>query len=97
MPVSMTHFIFIKMVINKSGFSLTPYLESLTPTFWLGAPFFQKIYSKLHCGTPNYGQRCLWDSYFQNASDSPVNIACVFFFLFDRIHVFFCYVVYLLG
>ena len=52
-----------------SGFSLTPYLESFTHTFWLGTPVFPRISSNLHCGTPTFSKRCLWDSYFQNPSD----------------------------
>ena len=34
----------------KTGFSLTPYLESFTPTFGLGTPVFPRIFSNLHCG-----------------------------------------------
>ena len=33
-----------------AGFSLTPYLESFTPTFGLGTPVFPRISSNLHCG-----------------------------------------------
>ena len=25
----------------------------------------------LHCGTPTFSKRCLWDSYFQNPSENP--------------------------
>ena len=57
--------------LNVSGFSLTPYLESFTPTFGLGTPVFQRISSNLHCGTPTFSKRCLWDSYFQNPSENP--------------------------
>ena len=57
--------------IGNSGFSLTPYLESFTPTFGLGTPVFPKISSNLHCGTPTFSKRCLWDSYFQNPSENP--------------------------
>ena len=57
-------------VIN-TGFSLTPYLESFTPTFGLGTPVFPRISSNLHCGTPTFSKRCLWDSYFQNPSENP--------------------------
>ena len=53
------------------GFSLTPYLESFTPTFGLGTPVFPRISSNLHCGTPTFSKRCLWDSYFQNPSENP--------------------------
>ena len=42
-----------------SGFSLTPYLESFTPTFGLGTPVFPRISSNLHCGTPTFSKRCL--------------------------------------
>ena len=52
----------------NSGFSFTPYLESFTPTFGLGTPVFPRICSNLHCGTPAFSKRCLWDSYFQNPS-----------------------------
>ena len=55
-----------------AGFSLTPYLESFTPTFGLGTPVFPRISSNLHCGTPTFSKRCLWDSYFQNPSENPV-------------------------
>ena len=55
-----------------SGFSLTPYLESFTPTFGLGTPVFPRISSNLHCGTPTFSKRCLWDSYFQNPCENPV-------------------------
>ena len=54
-----------------TGFSLTPYLESFTPTFGLGTPVFPRISSNLHCGTPTFSKRCLWDSYFQNPSENP--------------------------
>ena len=54
-----------------SGFSLTPYLEYFTPTFGLGTPVFPRICSNLHCGTPTFSKRCLWDSYFQNPSENP--------------------------
>ena len=54
-----------------AGFSLTPYLESFTPTFGLGTPVFPRISSNLHCGTPTFSKRCLWDSYFQNPSENP--------------------------
>ena len=54
-----------------SGFSLTPYLESFTPTFGLGTPVFPRISSNLHCGTPTFSKRCLWDSYFQIPSENP--------------------------
>ena len=37
-----------------AGFSLTPYLESFTPTFGLGTPVFPRIFSNLHCGTPTF-------------------------------------------
>ena len=56
----------------KTGFSLTPYLESFTPTFGLGTPDFPRMSSNLHCGTPTFPKRCLWDSYFQNPSENPV-------------------------
>ena len=59
---------------SKTGFSLTPYLESFTPTFGLGTPVFPRISSNLHCGTPTFSKRCLWDSYFQNPSENPVKI-----------------------
>ena len=58
----------------QSGFSLTPYLEYFTPTFGLGTPVFPRISSNLHCGTPTFSKRCLWDSYFQNPSDNPDNL-----------------------
>ena len=58
-----------------SGFSLTPYLESFTPTFGLGTPDFPRISSNLHCGTPTFSKRCLWDSYFQNPSENPAYIS----------------------
>ena len=57
--------------IKYSGFSLTPYLESFTPTFGLGTPVFPRISSNLHCGIPTFSKRCLWDSYFQNPSENP--------------------------
>ena len=57
-----------------SGCSLTPYLESFTPTFGLGTPVFPRISSNLHCGTPTFSKRCLWDSFFQNPSENPVGI-----------------------
>ena len=59
--------------VCASGFSLTPYLESFTPTFGLGTPVFPRISSNLHCGTPTFSKRCLWDSYFQNPSENPVH------------------------
>ena len=55
-----------------AGFSLTPCLESFTPTFGLGTPVFPRISSNLHCGTPTFSKRCHWDSYFQNPSENPV-------------------------
>ena len=57
----------------QSGFSLTPYSESFTPTFGLGTPVFPRISSNLHCGTPTFSKRCLWDSCFQNPSENPCN------------------------
>ena len=57
--------------VLKAGFSLTPYLESFTPTFGLGTPVFPRISSNLHCGTPTFSKRCLCDSYFQNPSENP--------------------------
>ena len=54
-----------------SGFSLTPYLESFTPTFGLGTPVFQRISSNLHSGTPTFLKIRLWDSCFQNPSENP--------------------------
>ena len=64
---------FSKSLIGEvlTGFSLTPYLESFTPTFGLGTPVFPRISSNLHCGTPTFSKRCLWDSYFQNPSENP--------------------------
>ena len=56
---------------NTAGFSLTPYLEYFTPIFGLGTPVFQGISSILHCRTPTFSQKCLWDSYFQNPSENP--------------------------
>ena len=64
-------FLFLVLMVVKSGFSLTPYLESFTPTFGLGTPVFPRISSNLHCGTPTFSERCLWDSYFQNPSENP--------------------------
>ena len=58
-------------IYEQAGFSLTPYLESITPTFRLGTPVFPRISSNLHCGTPTFSKRCLWDSYFQNPSENP--------------------------
>ena len=66
--------LFLKEITFWSGFSLTPYLESFTPTFGLGTPVFPRISSNLHCGTPTFSKRCLWDSYFQNPSENPVGI-----------------------
>ena len=65
-----------------AGFSLTPYLESFTPTFGLGTPVFPRISSNLHCGTPTFSKGCLWDSYFQNPSENPgvCFFDCEFFF-----------------
>ena len=62
----------MKNFFMPSGFSLTPYLESFTPTFGLGTPVFPRISSNLHCGTPTFSIKCLWDSYFQNPSENPV-------------------------
>ena len=56
----------------RTGFSLTPYLESFAPTFGLGTPDFTRMSSNLHCGTPTFPKRYLWDSYFQNPSENPV-------------------------
>ena len=56
---------------EKAGFSLTPYLESFTPTFGLGTPVFPRMSSNLHCGIHTFPKRCLWDSYFQNPSENP--------------------------
>ena len=56
--------------VTWAGFSLTPYLESFTPTFGLGTPVFPRISSNLHCGTPTFSKRCLLDSYFQNPSEN---------------------------
>ena len=58
---------------HNTGFSLTPYLESFTPSFGLGTPVFPRISSNLHCGTPTFSKRCLCDSYFQNPSENPDN------------------------
>ena len=60
-----------------SGFSLTPYLESFIPTFGLGTPIFPRISSNLHCGTPTFSKRCLWDSYFQDPSENPDTVTIV--------------------
>ena len=57
---------------SLAGFSLSPYLESFTPTFGLGTPDFPRMSSNLHCGTPTFPKRCLWDSYFQNPSENTV-------------------------
>ena len=46
-------------------------MESFTPTFGLGTPVFLRISSNLHCGTPTFSKRCLWDPYFQNPSENP--------------------------
>ena len=64
----------IRHVYVHTAFSLTPYLESFTPTFGLGTPVFPRISSNLHCGTPTFSKRCLWDSYFQNPSENPGHI-----------------------
>ena len=64
------------ILCNKSGFSLTPSLESFIPTFGLGTPVFPRISSNLHCGTPTFSKRCLWDSYFQNPSGNPDKCTC---------------------
>ena len=61
--------------LKAAGFSLTPYLESFTPTFGQGTPVFPRISSNLHCGTPTFSKRCLWDSYFQNPSENPELVA----------------------
>ena len=61
-----------KPFVDVSGFSLTRYLESFTPIFGLGTPVFQRISSKLHCGTHTFSHKCLWDSNFQNPSENPV-------------------------
>ena len=66
---------------QNTGFSLTPYLESFTPTFGLGTPVFPRIYSNLHYGTPTFSKRCLWDSYFQNPSENPENNWALFLIL----------------
>ena len=58
------------IITAAPGFSLTPYLESFTPTFGLGTPDFPRMSSNLHCGTPIFPKRCLWDSYFQNLSEN---------------------------
>ena len=42
----------------------------LRTTFGLGTPVFPRICSNLHCGTPTFSKRCLWDSYFQNPSET---------------------------
>ena len=62
---------FCQQKYQCTSFSLTPYLESFTPTFGLGTPVFPRISSNLHCGTPTFSKRCLWDSYFQNPSENP--------------------------
>ena len=68
-----------------AGFSSTPYLESLTPTFGLGTPVYPRISSNLHCGTPTFSKRCLWDSYFQNPSENPgLEPSCVGQLLFTN-------------
>ena len=54
-----------------TGFSLTPSLESFTPTFGLGTPDFTRMSSNLYCRTPTFSKRCLWGSYFQNPSENP--------------------------
>ena len=64
----------LRVSLIVTGFSLTPYLESFTPTFGLGTPVLPRISSNLHCGTPTFSKRCLWDSYFQNPSENPVSI-----------------------
>ena len=61
----------VKLCLKLSGFSLTPYLEYFTPIFGLGTPVFQGISSILHCRTPTFSQKCLWDSNFQNPSENP--------------------------
>ena len=45
--------------------------DIFTPMFGLGIPVFQRISSKLHCGTPTFSHKCLWDSNFQNPSENP--------------------------
>ena len=62
------------LFVCSTSFSLTPYLESFTPTFGLGTPVFPRISSNLHCGTPTFSKRCLWDSCFQNPSENPGSI-----------------------
>ena len=42
-----------------------------TPIFGLGTSVFQRISSKLHCGTPTFSHKCLWDSSFENPSENP--------------------------
>ena len=63
------------------GFSLTPDLESFTPTFELGTPVFQRISSNLHSWTPTFPKICHWDSYFQNPSEIPVILLNLYFLL----------------
>ena len=62
---------FMLYLFGPPGISLTPYLESFTPTFELGTPAFPGISSNLHCGTPTFSKRCHWDSCFQNPSENP--------------------------
>ena len=49
----------------------------VTPTFGLGTPVFPRISSSLHCGTPTFSKRCLWDSYFQNPSENPSGLCAM--------------------
>ena len=60
-----------RRAIKTPAFSLTPYLESFTPTFGLGTPGFPRMSSNLHLGAPTFPKRCLWDSYFHNPSENP--------------------------
>ena len=57
-------------LLHNSGFSLTPYLESFTPTFDLGPPIFSE----------NFFKFTLWDSYFFQAT---MSVSCSAHYLCD--------------
>ena len=44
--------------------------SSELPFLVLGLLFFEGGYILLYCGTPTFWQRGLWDSWFQNPSES---------------------------
>ena len=54
------------------------------PFLVLGLLFFEGVYILLYGGTPTFWQRGLWDSCFQNPSESSANYKLLFLILSQK-------------